>query len=168
MSASYWAGDSIAQSIEAAGARARANSTLARQQSYHAGDIAIKNAALIALRELTPDHPLLNGAVQDRMFAIAQGEFYRRGWENACQLELDPASVCQELNLEFESARAKAIADAEAEPVTSKRRGVFLMRYTEWRWRKFASEDENEVHQAKQNEIDRLKNCTLGDQLNIK
>lgn len=168
MNAGYWAGDAIATQISANGAAARARSTLERQQSYHAGDIAIQRAALAALHDLAPDHPIFTAVVRDRIFSIAEREMYRRGWGHASQLLLDPNRIKAELQAQFDAARVLAIKKADGEPVGSHRRGwLFVNRRSVYTWRGVEHLTPQEAETARQSELARLRAVQLGDQLSV-
>lgn len=134
-SSALWAADSIATSIEAAGARARAASEMRAQQAYHCGDIAILRAALCALGSREPDHPLLIDAVRERIFEIGKATFYSGGWSKGSSVVVDPHEVLLKILMEHEARKAELVAKAAAMSITAIRRGIpFINRRTVYRY----------------------------------
>lgn len=166
MSTAYWAADSIATQISANANAARAADALKRQQGYHCGAIGIQRAALAELRRIDPGNPLLHPDVSERIYNLAEREFWRRGWEHGSSFEADPHAVLAELLAEFEASRATAIQKADAEPIKSRKRGwFFISRRTVFSWRGTEHATEQEAAAAKQAELDRLRAAKLGDRL---
>lgn len=166
MSAAYWAADSIATQISANANAARAATALKRQQGYHAGDGAVKRAALAELRRIAPGNPLLHPDVSERIYNLAEREFWRHGWDRGSSFEADPHAILAELLAEFEASRATAIQKADAEPIKSRKRGwFFISRRTVFSWRGAEHSTEQEAAAAKRAELDRLRAEKLGDRL---
>jgi hypothetical protein len=123
----FWAADSIATSIEAAGARSRANQELRAQQANHCGDISIMRAALFALAEIDPEHPLLNNVVQDRIYDTGKKTFYNNGWKAGCSVVVDPRALFKQLSDAHEKRKAELLAQANALEIIERRRGIPLI-----------------------------------------
>lgn len=162
----FWAADSLAQSISGARERAAANSTLRKQQGYHAGDIGVKRCAIEALRAIAPDHPILIDSVSDRIYSLGERTFYKSGWAAACAIKIDPAQVLSKIQAEFEESRVAAILKTEKESIKKRRRGwVLINRRTVWAWRKSEHPIEIDALAAKEEELQRLNTAKLGDRL---
>jgi len=162
----FWAADSLAQSISGARERAVANSTLLKQQGYHAGDIGVRRCAIEALRAIAPDHPLLIDSVSDRIYSLAERTFYTSGWAAACTIKIDPAQILSKIQAEFEKARVAAILKTEADLIKKRRRGwVLINRRTVWAWHKKEYPAEGNALAAKEAELQRLNTAKLGDKL---
>lgn len=160
----FWAGDSIATSIQSAGDRARANATLAQQQAYHAGDILLQRAALAALAAIDQNHPLLVDLVQLRIEELGQNTFYKSGWKQACSLEVDPHQVFAELQAKHEQDKRRARQGAEAQAVEEKRRGIpLLTRRTVYTWFDQEYPTRTAAEQAKALRLASIDRAQLGD-----
>lgn len=165
-SGAFWAADAIATQLQANAAAVRANSVLKNQQGYHCGDLGIRRAALAELQRLDPNNPLLIAVVQKRIYTRAERTFWRHGWDDGSTYEADPQQVHAELLIEFEAARAVAIAEAQGESVKQGRRGLwFLSRRTVFVWRGVEHATSGEALNAQQAELCRLENAKLGDKL---
>lgn len=125
-SSAYWAADSIAQSMEAGAARARSNHELKTAERYHRGSIAQLTAALAALRQLDPAHPLTHWRVQDRIDRIGQTE--ARTFAQVRNLKIDINDVLAQVAGEFEAERFAALKKLDSLPVKHKRRGWWWAR----------------------------------------
>lgn len=132
-SSGYWAGDAIATSMKAAADRERANVELGKAERYHAGTLAVLNAALAELRRVDPGNPLLLDEVQQVIDAAGE-DAYRRtnGFQAVHALELDPAAILKDLQADFESRRTEVLAELEDAPI------VETTRSTHW-WAIFSS-----------------------------
>ncbi|WP_137920082.1 hypothetical protein [Hydrogenophaga sp. 2FB] len=164
MNKGYLVGDNIALAMENAANTARANTELKRQQGYNAGDIGLRNSALAELRKVDPENPLLRyEAVRDRIYSLAESEFYRSGWAKATALQADPKEVHAQLLEEFEATRAHAIVLADQDPETCTR-GIFRLREV-YRWNGQEFKSPEEAADAKQRELSRLRATQFGDDL---
>lgn len=164
MSQAFWAGDSIATSIEAAGARIRANATLERQQAYHAGDIVLQRAALAALELIDSSHPILNPMVQARIEKIGQATFYKKGWSQGCSVRANAYEIMDQLRDEHEQKKRVARQQAESLEIREKRRGIpFLNRRTVYSWGANEYPTEQAATQAKASRISEIDRAQLGE-----
>lgn len=118
MANGYWAGDAIVQSIEAAGARASANNELAKAEKYHRGTVAQLAAALTALKQLAPEHPLNLQIVLDQ---IDQDGERTRSFQEAWQLGHCPKAILSRLVAEHEKSKMDALSKINALQIVCKR-----------------------------------------------
>jgi hypothetical protein len=163
-SSAYWAADSIATSIEAAGARSRAHNAIRTQQAYHCGDIVIQRAALSALAELEPEHPLLHPLVQERIFDMGKATFQQSGWSKGCSVEVDPRALFKQLCDAHEKRKADLLAQAKALDVLELKRGIPLInRRTVYRYDVVDYATLEAAEQAKHDLISTIEQAQLGD-----
>jgi hypothetical protein len=126
-SGGYWAADSIAQSIESARDRAHSNAELAKAERYHRGSISQLSAALAALRNLAPEHPLNSRVVRDQVDAAGEKtKTFQAAW--GAGESCDPFSILRELQQAHEEAKAETLRALAGAEVTHKKRGFFKRR----------------------------------------
>lgn len=131
MANGYWAGDSIAQSIERAGDRARANAELAKAERWHAGTLAVMRAAVAELRRVDPANPLLVGQVFDHIDAAGENAYRKGGFKAVRALQLSPAAILADLLAQHEARRQQTLTALHAEPI--QRSTVAARWWTPWR-----------------------------------
>ena len=124
-SSAFWAADAIMTNIEANNERRHANRVLANALRSHRGSIAQLAAALNAVREFAPDHPLSQQAVLD---AIDHDGECTATFQQAWRLDHDPVAILAMLESEFEKKRVEALTLIEQMSIKTKRKGWFWSR----------------------------------------
>lgn len=118
----FFGGLALAENINAALAQNRANKQLREAERYHCGSIAQLSAALAAIRQMDPSHPLNSQRVRDQI--DEQGQ--RAGtFAGAWQAYGDPVVIHAELTKSHELARLKAVQQIEKAVITHRQAGWF-------------------------------------------
>lgn len=165
MNSGYWAGDAIATNMERQADAARATSEMKRQQSYYTGVYVTLRHTLTALQEANPAHPLNNPAVRAEFDQRGRTVCMLVGLERACDLDLDPYEIHQELQTKFESQREALVKTAMADPVKKKRAGWWWSRRDVWTWRGQNAPTQQAAATLQAAEVERLNLAELGDSL---
>ena len=118
----FFGGLALAENINSALAQNRANKQLREAERYHCGSIAQLSAALAAIRQMDPSHPLNSQRVRDQI--DEQGQ--RAGtFAGAWQAYGVPVVIHAELTKSHELARLKAVQQIEKAVITHRQAGWF-------------------------------------------